>query len=180
MHHHLTALGRLTSPALSLLSLIALVLPSATGLAASASWNDSIRSVPGLEVQLQSLPNSCGPALIATLASWRGAAVTEKAVIAQAHLEDGGASLAEFARLAALHGLDGTWYHVSASRLAGVPVPFAAHLDGAEGGHYVGVVAITESATVIIDPAVGALVGPTDALLRTFSGRVFMLSQRVP
>lgn len=180
MRRLVTALTRITRPALSVMSLSALVLPSAAGMAASAAWNDAVRPVPWPEVVLQSLPSSCGPALIATLASWRGADVAERTVIAQTRLGDDGVSLAEFARLAALHGLDGTWYHVAAARLAGVPVPFVAHLDEAAGGHYVAVVAINRAQAVIVDPAAGALVGPTDTLLRAFSGRVFVLAARVP
>ena len=73
------------------------------------------------------------------------------------------------------HGLDGAWYHMERSRLGSLPLPFVAHLAEAEGGHYVAVMALRDSVMVVVDPAVGALVGPADALLRRFSGRVFVL-----
>jgi len=168
------------SPVLLALSLVALLAPSAAGVAASAAWNDAVRPVPGLEVVRQSRPSSCGPALIATLASWRGHAVSEAAVIAQAELGADGISLAEFARLASLHGIEGTWYHVRSDRLDSLPTPFIAHLAAVDGGHFVGVVARAGDKVVVIDPAAGALVGPTVTLLRRFSGRVFVPTSGAP
>src|SRR5690606_37355952 len=117
--------------------LLALLAPSAIGMAASAAWNEAERPVPGLEVVRQSRPSSCGPALIATLASWRGNPVSEATIIAQADLGAAGVSLAEFARLASLHGLEGTWYHVESRRLHGLATPYVAHLAKDGGGHYV-------------------------------------------
>lgn len=160
--------------------LIALLFPGAAGMAASAAWNDAVRPVPGPEVVRQTLPSSCGPALIATLASWRGRSVSEAAVVAQADLGPDGVTLAEFARLASLHALGGTWYRVEKRRLGGLPTPFVAHLAGPDGGHYVAVVAQAGDAVVVIDPAVGALVGPTAVLLRRFSGRVFVVAGGSP
>ena len=172
-----TATLRPRTPAtLAVLSLLALLLPGAIGTAASAAWNDAVRLVPGLEAVRQSLPSSCGPALIATLATWRGHAVSEAAVIAQADLDDDGVSLAEFARLASLHALDGAWFHVDGSRLDRLPTPFVAHLRVATGGHFVAVLAHSADKVVVVDPAAGVLVGPVTSLLRGFSGRVFVLS----
>lgn len=163
------------SPVIPLLALVSLFLPSALGMAASANWNRAVLPVAGLAIELQSQPTSCGPALVATLASWQGRRVSEATVLGQADVGAAGISLAEFARLASLHGLDGAWYHVERSRLGSLPFPFVAHLAEAEGGHYVAVMALRDSVMVVVDPAVGALVGPADALLRRFSGRVFVL-----
>ncbi|HLU82689.1 MAG TPA: cysteine peptidase family C39 domain-containing protein [Trueperaceae bacterium] len=175
---HLAARRLRTSPALAGLALIALLLPSAVGMAASAAWNDAVHVVPGLEATRQSLPSSCGPALIATLATWQGHAVSEAAVIAQADLGEDGVSLAEFARLASLHALDGTWYRVAKERLGSLPTPFVVHLEVAQGGHFVAVLAHGADKVVVVDPAVGVLVGPAANLLRSFSGRVFVLKNR--
>lgn len=162
------------------MSLLGLLLPSAVGMTASVTWNDAVRPVPGLDVIRQSLPSSCGPALIATLATWRGHDVSETTLIGQADLGATGVSLAEFARLASLHGLDGTWYRVERGRLGRLSTPFVAHLELTGGGHFVAVLAQADDKVVIADPAAGVLVGPTVKLLRDFSGRAFVLTSAAP
>lgn len=156
--------------------LLALVLlPSAVGIAASAAWNAEARPVIGLDMQLQTRPTSCGPALIAALSTLHGRPLDEAHVLAQASLGEEGVSLAEFARLASLHDLDGAWYRVERSRLEQLPLPYVAHLTTVDGGHYVAIVATSDGAVVMLDPAAGAVVGPAAVLLRGFSGRVFIL-----
>jgi predicted double-glycine peptidase len=159
---------------------LVLIAPSAAGMAASAAWNADVRPVQGLDVVRQSRAASCGPALIATLASWRGSTLSEATVIAQADLGTNGISLAEFARLASLHHLEGAWYHVASSRLRGLATPFVAHLEEDGGGHYVAVVALAADTVVVADPATGVLVGPSATLLRHYSGRAFVLTGRAP
>ena len=160
---------------MSAVLVLLLLAPSAAGIAASAAWNADLYVVPGLEVTVQSLPGSCGPALIATLASWRGRPVTEAVVLAQTTLGDDGISLAEFARLASLHGLEGAWYHLDVRRFAQLPLPFVVHLAQADGGHFVAVIAVGEESVAVVDPAAGARVGPATVLLRNYSGRAYLL-----
>src|SRR5690606_13755400 len=175
---HIAARRLRGAQALTSLSLLALLLPSTVGMTASAAWNDAVRVVPGLETTLQTQPASCGPALIATLATWSGSGVSEATVIAQADLSHDGVSLAEFARLASLHALDGTWYRVEQGRLGGLSTPFVAHLHVATGGHFVADVAQAADKVVVVDPGPGVLVGPLGSLLRGVSGRVFVLKNR--
>ena len=159
-------------------ALLALVLvPSAVGIAASAAWNATVLPVPGLEMNLQTQQASCGPALLAALSTWRGRPLSEEQVLALASMGEDGISLAEFARLAALHDLNGAWYRVEKRRLDDLPLPYVAHLATQEGGHYVAVVAEGSGTVVVLDPARGAVVGPTATLLRSFSGRVFLLER---
>lgn len=171
----LTATRRqLTAPLASMALLALVLLPSAAGIAASAAWNAEAWPVVGLDMELQSRRTSCGPALIAALSTLRGQPLSEARVLAQATLGEDGVSLAEFARLASLHDLDGAWYHVEVHRLGLLPLPYVAHLATADGGHYVAVVAAGGGTVVVLDPAVGAVVGPASTLLRSFSGRVFL------
>jgi len=163
------------APLATMLLLALVMLPSAVGIAASAAWNAETRPVVGLDIQLQTQPASCGPALIAVLSTLRGRPVAEAHVLAKASMGEDGVSLAEFARLASLHDLDGAWYRVERDRLEKLPLPYVAHLATADGGHYVAIVAAGGGAVVVLDPAVGAVVGPAATLLRGFSGRVFLL-----
>lgn len=158
------------------LALVVLGAPTAVGMAASTAWNAQVREVPGLAVVRQTQPLTCGPALIATLATLAGRTTNEALVVTQASLQEGGISLAEFARLASLHGLRGTWYSVDARRLGTVPLPYVAHLTRPQGGHFVAVAARSGSTVVVLDPADGALVGPAAALLGGYTGRVYVLA----
>lgn len=171
-----SALRRPYTASLATILLLALVmLPSAVGIAASAAWNADTRPVVGLDMRLQTQPSSCGPALIAALSTLHGRPLDESHVLAKASMGEDGVSLAEFARLASLHDLDGAWYRVERDRLEQLPLPYVAHLDTVAGGHYVAIVAVGGGAVVVLDPAVGAVVGPAASLLGRFSGRVFLL-----
>ena len=92
--------------------IVALLGPAARGARATHSWASSPVALDGLRVVRQAREDDCGPALVATLAAWSGRTVGLDAVSAQAALgpEGDGVSLAEFARLASLHGASGAWY----------------------------------------------------------------------
>lgn len=158
---------------------VALALPSARGVAASAVWNAGPWPLASLPVARQSQPTSCGPAALATLATWLGSARTETELLALTELGEGGISLSEFARLADVVGLGGSWYRASRQQLAALPTPFVAHLEvGAAGpslGHLVVVASVGHGYLVVGDPAAGAYVGSVAAFARRFSGRVFLV-----
>lgn len=157
----------------ALLLLVPIVLPSAIGIAASTAAAAAPTPVVGLAVVRQSRPNSCGPAAVATLATWLGRTTSEAQVLDGARLDDGGVTLAEFARLADAHGVVGSWYRVGATALVATPTPFVAHLD-APDEHFVVVHAVALDHVVVADPAVGAYVLPLQRFARRFSGRVYL------
>lgn len=163
--------------ALDLAAAAALALPAARGQALADAAMRQELSVPELGVVLQSRDNSCGPAVVATLASWLGSATTEAEVMRRAALTPAGISLAEFARLAESFGAAGVWYQVAPAALAHLPTPFAAHLDRSGRGHFVLVVTVKGSLALIADPASGARVAPLSSLAREFSGRAYLLNR---
>lgn len=174
-----TWLKALSSCGLLVSALLMVSAPSVQGVIASAAWNAGPWPLAELPVVLQSQPSSCGPATLATLAIWLGENLTEEALIALTTLSDEGISLAEFARIASLVGFPGAWYAVRAPDLYAVPVPFAAHLEGAGAdaglGHLVAVAAVSHGYMVVGDPAEGAYVLPVREFARRFTGRVFVL-----
>ena len=160
-------------------ALAVLVVPPAVGIASSASWNSAAVPLGGVPVIIQSDPVSCGPAVIATLASWLAEPLTEADVLTAAKnagaFGETGISLAEFARLASLFDLPGTWFQVARQDLKRLAMPFVAHLEGRNGGHFVAVLAMRHGFAVVADPASGAYVGSLEATLPGFSGRVYLL-----
>src|SRR5690606_24928094 len=172
--------GRFAARALlALASLAVLVVPPAVGIANSARWNAAAVPVSGLPVVLQSEPVSCGPAVIATVASWLAAPLSEAEVLVAA-METGafgeaGISLAEFANLASLFELPGNWFRVGRDDLGRLATPFVAHLEGPDGGHFVAVQDIRHGFALVADPAIGALIGSLATTLPGFSGRVYLL-----
>ncbi len=162
--------------ALDLAAAASLTLPAVRGQVLAAEAMNAVVAVPALPVTLQSLPNSCGPAAVATLARWLLAAeVTEEAVLGQAALLAEGISLGEFARLASLHGIEGAWFQVGPAALARIATPFALHLTRAGRGHFVLVLHLSGQLALVADPAEGGLVMPLARLAAEFSGRVFVI-----
>jgi len=161
--------------------IVALLGPAARGARATHSWASSPVALDGLRVVRQAREDDCGPALVATLAAWSGRPVGLDAVSAQAALgpEGDGVSLAEFARLASLHGASGAWYAVPERHLGALPTPFVAHLQAGGAGHFVAVVAHGRGFAVVADPASGARAGLAAVLLRHYSGRAFVLDSPV-
>ncbi len=158
------------------LAALALAAPAWAGARATRAWAAAPVPLDGPAVVRQAGEADCGPALVATLAAWAGRPVPLALVTAEASLGPGGVTLAEFARLASLHGVPGTWHAVPRARLADLRTPFVAHLQRGGRGHFVAVVALGAHA-VVADPLAGPVAAPADALLRDYSGRVFLLDE---
>lgn len=167
-----------------LVALTIVIAPPAVGIAASNAWNAGPHALVQPSTVLQSLPASCGPAVLATLTTWFGAPRSEAELIDAANLRAEGVTLSEFARLAHMVGLPGTWYSVPTSRLASVPTPFVAHLNLAHPGfgstaaglgHLVAVAAVAYGYVVVADPAVGTYVLSLERFSSEYSGRLFVL-----
>jgi|SRR5690606_16752346 len=157
------------------LAAFALAAPAWAGARSTRSWAAEPVALEGPTVVRQAGEEDCGPALVATLASWAGRPVPLELVTAEAALGPGGVTLAEFARLASLHGVPGTWHAVPRERLANLRAPFVAHLQRGGAGHFVAVVALGGGHAVVADPLAGPVAAPAAALLRDYSGRVFLL-----
>lgn len=168
--------------ALLVAPLVVVVAPPALGVAASEAWNAGPHTLEVLEVVRQSQPSSCGPAALATLSAWLGTPRSEAALIAAAHMGPEGVTLSEFARLAHLTGLPGTWYAVPAPGLSRLRAPFVAHLNvddqPAALGHLVAVASVSHGYVVVGDPAVGAYVQSLEEFSRRYSGRVYALGEQ--
>jgi len=126
------------------------------------------------DVVLQSDPEGCGAALLATILRHGGRGVTQAELLAAAPPGPNGISLRQFQTLAAEHGLLGTW-----RRAARGTVPrgsFVAHLDRPDG-HFVWVLAAAGDYLHVVDPAVGEGVWHADRFLRRFSGRYLRLGE---
>ena len=157
------------------LAALALAAPAWAGARATRAWAAAPVPLDGPAVVRQAGEADCGPALVATLAAWAGRPVPLAVVTAEASLGPGGVTLAEFARLASLHGVPGTWHAVPRERLANLRAPFVAHLQRGGAGHFVAVVALGGGHAVVADPRAGPVAAPAAALLRDYSGRVFLL-----
>lgn len=163
----------------ALAAILAVVLPGTHGVAASAAWNGAPWPLEHLAVVRQSQPASCGPASLATLATWLGRPHTEAQLLDGANVTPAGVTLAEFTRLAHAIGLPGVWYAVPTADLGKVPTPFVAHLHAgpaeAQLGHLVVVAAVSHGYVVVGDPASGAYVASRSTFMRRFSGRLYLL-----
>lgn len=177
--HRSRLAGALTLLAISAAA-AALVAPAARGQVLAWEAMNASLAVPELYVVRQSLPNSCGPAAVATLATWLSPGLpplSEEAVLVRAALTADGISLSEFARLASLHGVPGTWFRVDHSSLARLATPFAAHLTRGGQGHFVIVLHVKGQLALIADPAEGGHVSPLSALTPEFTGLVFLVGR---
>lgn len=174
---HLLVARRLLAPSVLALALLG---PALAGARATRSWSAVPVALDPMVVVRQAGEIDCGPALVATMAAWAGRPVPLEVVTARASMSPGGVSLAEFARLASLHGVPGAWYAVPRDRLGALPTPFVAHLQREGRGHFVAVVALGDGFAVVADPAVGAVAAPSRDVLRHYSGRAFVLEAPVP
>lgn len=169
------ARGLLARALLAAAALAVLGVPPIIGISASARWNAAAVPLEAVPVTRQSAPQSCGPAVIATMAGWLAEPVTEAEVLAAAKLGPEGITLGEFARLATQFDLPGAWYQVDHRDLERLATPFVAHLEDPAGGHFVAVLAWRRGYALVADPASGAAVGSPTSVLPGFSGRVYLL-----
>jgi ABC-type bacteriocin/lantibiotic exporter with double-glycine peptidase domain len=157
----------------ALLALLLAGLPVALNPGFSRDYRSVELQLGWTGVTRQTLRSSCGPALVAALATRAGQALTEHEVVAQARLGGNGVTLAELARLLQLHGFSGDWFRLSPGQLPQLPGPFIAHTVQA-GGHFVLVEANRRSHLVVMDPARGRRALSPAAFLSDWSGNAFV------
>jgi ABC-type bacteriocin/lantibiotic exporter with double-glycine peptidase domain len=139
------------------------------GRAAFAAAREGYR-LDAHDVVLQTHPQGCGAALLATLLARRGLPGGEAELLDAAPPGPDGISLASFAELAGRHGLHGIW-----RRATDLPSPgFVAHLDRPEG-HFVWVADRAGDYVRVVDPATGEGLWHVDRLARRWSGRYLRL-----
>jgi predicted double-glycine peptidase len=125
-------------------------------------------------VVAQTAPNTCGPAVLATLLAWQGKTVSEMVVASRANLQEEGITLAEFSRLGAELGLSGRWLRVAGmGGLGELPAPFVAHLRDAVG-HYAIFLQDLGTFVHLVDPARGQLLVPKSRFLSDWTRRAFV------
>ena len=162
---------RVLGPALILLLLLLSWQPLLNAAATPAGqvslgWSGVVR---------QTLHNTCGPALLASLLVASGEPGTELGVAQLARLGPQGVTLAEFGRLADGLGFPGAWYEAGSARPDSLPLPFVAHLDQ-PAGHFV---LITDSSAGLIRmsaPVRGQVAVSVADFRRLWSGRAWFFS----
>ena len=151
-----------------------LILPTTSGFVRSVAGKPELLALGWDGVVQQSSTNTCGPAVIATLLSWRGQVVTEEHVAAAADLSDVGMTLAEFGRLATEFGFPGRWFrNMGRGSLAELPAPSVVHLDRASG-HFAIFLGTVGRYVQLADPARGRVFIPRGRFLEKWTGRTFM------
>lgn len=153
------------------------MLPTLFGTVLSGTLSrDPVLELGWFGVVRQTAVNTCGPAVIATLLSWRGIETTDSEVAAEVELRPQGVSLADFARLATEFGVPGRWFKAThLDELEGLPLPVVVHLRGSFG-HFAILRADAGSHVHLADPARGNVLVPKARFLREWTGRSFILS----
>lgn len=163
-----------TGPVRRLVLLGLVLLPTARGLLLNEHGRTQILELGWAGVVAQSLPNTCGPAVLATLLQMDGTPVSETAIALQADLLPDGVTLAEFSRLSREFGMPGSWFEMRRPvRLAELPVPSVIHSDESRG-HFSIFLGSSGGFVSLADPARGRLIVRTSAFRRLWTGRLFV------
>lgn len=179
----LLRIGRVPVPGLrsgstfnSLLLLSLLMAPTVAGLVQTFSEDsDGVLELGWSGVVRQTQPNTCGPAVLATLAGMRGEQYSEAEIVSRAELGPTGVTLKEFTRLSNELGLPGGWFRVSSRNLRGpLPAPSVLHLRDSDG-HFVILTRDAGAFLEVVDPARGNLLVRRSWLNDNWTGRIFIL-----
>lgn len=163
-----------SGPARNIVLLGLVLLPTVRGLLLGGHGRSQILELGWTGVVAQTSPNTCGPAVLATLLQMEGNPVSETTIALQADLLPEGVTLAEFARLSATLGLPGNWFEIKRSpRLAELPVPSVIHSNGSRG-HFSIFLGSSGGFVRLADPARGGLIVRTSTFRRMWSGRLFV------
>lgn len=112
---------------------------------ATIGWMSTIR---------QTTSNSCGPAILASMANIRRGPATEFQMIATVNLQESGISLGEFRRVAELAGWPGDWYVGSLEHLHHIDFPVPVHFSQPEN-HFVLLHSLSSQYATFSDPVSG-------------------------
>lgn len=123
-------------------------------------WRDARR---------QTLINSCGPAIISKLASFKGISITELELMLVADASSTGITLLEFDRLASAVDWQGTWYRGRLNDLSTSWWPSTLFMQY-EAGHFVLLHYQFAGFALIEDPAKGLVIMPTQILEESWTG----------
>ncbi|HEX7004371.1 MAG TPA: cysteine peptidase family C39 domain-containing protein [Trueperaceae bacterium] len=162
------------SQLLSLLLVVLAGLPSAFDVVRSLSPEEPWLELGWEGVVEQYEPNYCGPAVIATLLAREGVQVSAAEVAEEAELQPGGMSLAEFGRVAELHGFAGSWFSVpDETVLNALPLPAVVHLTGTTG-HFAVLERELDGFVQLADPARGRVLLEVGRFEREWTRRIFL------
>lgn len=161
-------------PARNAVLLGLVLLPTFRGLPPDGYRRPQFLELGWAGVVAQSSPNTCGPAVLATLLQMAGTPVSEATIALQADLLPEGVTLAEFMRLSKEFGMPGVWFAVGRSqRLADLPTPSVVH-SARSRGHFAIFLGSTGGFVRLADPARGELLLRTSTFRRVWSGRLFV------
>ncbi len=125
-------------------------------------------------VQMQKHDNTCGLAVLATLLSWLGQTVSEKELAGQTKLLVKGLSLFDFANLASLRGVRGSWVRTVPDALEALPVPMVAQIKN-PNGHFVVIRQIYNNHVYVADPNAGNVLYSLAAFSQVWTRRIFVM-----
>lgn len=150
------------------------LLPTLRGLLLDGNRRIQFLELGWAGVVAQSSPNTCGPAVLATLLQMAGTPVTEATIALQADLLPEGVTLAEFTRLSKEFGMSGEWFAVGRSQwLAELPTPSVVH-SAQSRGHFAIFLGSAGGFVRLADPARGGLLLRSSTFRRVWSGRLFV------
>lgn len=123
----------------------------------TTGWGSTIR---------QTMDNSCGPAILASMANILTRQVTEFQMIARANIHESGISLSEFSSIAEHVGWPGDWFVGSLEHLYYGTFPIPVHLSQPQN-HFVLLHNISNQYATFEDPVSGV----TTISLKRFASR---------
>lgn len=155
--------------------LASLALPTALGaLQSSRSNTRDVLELGWNGVVRQTFPNSCGPAVLATLLAMQGVVVSEEEISSRTELGPNGLNLAQFAQLSRELGMPGRWLRFGYSfDAATLPTPSIVHLSSATG-HFAILRRDGNEFMQLADPARGEILVPRAQFLREWTKRLFV------
>jgi hypothetical protein len=163
--------------ALSMALVTLLLLPTALGLVRSIFERPPPVVFLGWRgIVPQTLPNTCGPAVLATLLLSIGLRLSDAAVAERASLTTAGITLAEFSRLASGLGLAGRWSRATPRGLGHLDLPTVVHLADSSG-HFAVLREDLGHVVLLADPARGNLLASRSSFVQDWSGRVFQVER---
>jgi predicted double-glycine peptidase len=149
--------------------------PTVIGLARSVATADTdVLELGWRGVIRQDEPNTCGPAVLATLLAMLGVERSETEIASRAALGPRGVTLAEFGRLSHELGLPGQWLRLTdTGRLEALPKPSVVHIRDSYG-HFAILLGVAGGFVQLADPARGNVLVRKSVFERRWTGRVFV------
>ncbi len=124
---------------------------------------------------LQAKINTCGPAVLAYIATFFGKEITEDNVVKRVNLTEEGTSMLSLRDAARTYGFDAEGVKVGFGVLLNEPLPAIAYINDS---HYVVVNEVNKSSVYVFDPAIGHVKLARDTFERAWKGYLLRIRVR--